>query len=265
MRGFYQKCMMLLVVCILCMISQNVDAAEKEYDFNKKKTITIKAKDTFTKSGSYSWLKYTPSADGYIKIQVSALEEGDADAKGYIALYDSAKTNLFSSKSIYYNTAHTDNAYWHTFTFGLQAKQTYYFRIKAENAVKLTRKFTKTKDKSGDLRSTALEIKKNKYKTGLIPAGISNTDWYVLHLIKKQKIKLYYQAKTSGSFRITVYMGDTQIGTRRIYYTSGEKKITFSQYLTTSKKKVGMDPGTYYIRVERADSMSSGYYKIKWK
>lgn len=261
MRNIAGKCILLLFFCVLCMLPQKSYAADVEWDF--KKNVRITEADSFTSTGSYIWLKYVPKADGYINIQFSDLPESTIHSTGYITLYDSAKTTLLSSKSIFFNTAYSNNAYWNKFTFGLLKDQTYYFRIKADHAVKLTRIFTKTKDQSGDSSSYALEMKRNKYKTGLIAAGASDVDWYRIQLTKQQKLQLYYNVKTNGSYRISVYYDSQLIGSRNVYYTSKPKKLVFS--LKTSTKSVGMKPGTYYVMVERNTVDSSGYYKIKWK
>lgn len=263
MKNIYRKYLFLLLFCVLCMLPQQIYAEDKEIDFNKKKKVAITDTESFTATNSYVWLKYVPKADGYLTIQVTDAENGIANATGYVTLYDSAKTTVLSSKSIFYNTTYRNNAYWNKFSFGLVKDQTYYFRIKADNAVTLTRKFTKTKDKSGDVSGSALELKKNKYKVGMIPAGISDVDWYRIQLTKPQKLQLYYNVKTNGSFRIFIYYGSQLIGTRNIYHTPKARKIIFS--LKTNDKKTGMKTGTYYIRVERNTTDSSGYYKIKWK
>lgn len=261
-RNIFKKCILLLILCFLCMLPQEVSA--KEASFTKNSSVTIAENESYAVSGSYTWIKYKASADGYLTVSASDVVSGTENAKGYIALYDSTKTKLLSTKTIFYNTTYSKNPYWCKFTFGLVKGQTYYLRIKAENAVKLSRSFKKVSDKSGALQSSALTIKKDKSKTGLIPAGISNTDWYRIKLTKKQKIRLYYNAQTSGSFRISIYSGTKCIGSRIVYYTSEQKKLTLCQYQKSTDKTSGMEKGVYYVKIERADAASSGYYKIKW-
>lgn len=267
-RKIYRSCILVAILLVLCMLPQTAfgkETKEKEYDFNKKKAVKITDAQCYTATNKYIWLKYIPKADGYLTVQISNVKSALSDARGYLALYDGAKTNLLSSQTIYYNATHSTNDYWYKFRFGMVANQTYYLRVRAENGVKLTRKFTKTNDKSGALRSNALILKQNKYKTGLIPAGTTNTDWYRIDLTKQQKLRLFYSAKTNGSFQITVYWGNQQIGSRNIYHTKKERRITFYQYIESTKKNEGLKPGTYYIKVERASTDSSGFYKIKWK
>ncbi len=261
-RNLYKQFIVLTVLCFLCMLPQKVSA--KEASFTKNSSVTISESESYAASGSYTWIKYKASADGYLKVQASALEGSTDGAKGYIALYDSTKAKLLSSKTIFYNTTYSSNPYWCKFYFGLSKGQTYYLRIKAENGVKLLRSFQKVSDKSGALQTSALTLKKNTSKTGLIPAGVVNTDWYQIKLTKKQKIRLYYNAKTSGSFKISIYSGTKCIGTRNVYFTSELKKLTLCQYQKSTGKTTGMEKGVYYVKIERTDTTSSGYYKLKW-
>lgn len=258
------RILLLVVCCLLFTVPQQVSAKDKEVNFNK--SITILKKYSYTESGKYVWLKYKPNADGYLTIRAGKPKKKSPDAKGYLALYDSTKNRMLSSKSIFYHTGYGKNPYWNSTTFGMRKDQIYYIRVKAEGAVKFSGKFTKTNDQSGTSMTRALHLKKNKLKKGLIPAGVANEDWYKIKLDKRQTLHLYYSAETKGSFRISLYLGRNKrkIGVRNIYYTAKETKISFNQYNETAKKKTGMDPGDYYIKVERANNISSGYYRIRW-
>ncbi len=202
----YRRYMFFVLVCMVCIVPRIVSAddrvkeKEKEYDFNQNKNVTISNQKSYESSGAYTWLKYKAAADGYLTVRISNPAGAVSHARGYLALYNSTKGTLLSSKSIFYNAAHSQNAYWHTFTFGMREKQEYYIRVRAENAVSISRTFTKTNDKSGALQSKALKLKKNKMKTGLIPAGISNTDWYKIKLTKSQRLRLYYNVKNQRLF-----------------------------------------------------------------
>lgn len=264
MRENYRFVTLFAVMLFLCMIPQEISAADKEYDFNKNKVVTIAEEECYHISGNDTWLKYKPKADGYLSIRASDLENSSVGAKGYLTLYNSTKLTALSSKSIFYNAKYQNNAYWYEVIFGLKKDTTYYIRIRSDNSVKFSCTFTKTVKKAGNSKNNSLNMKKNKWKTGLIPAGISNSDWYKLKLTKKQKLRLYYTAKTRGSFKISIYSSKQLIGNQNVYYTSSQRKVTLYQYMETSKKKTGLSPGTYYIKIERADSTSSGFYKIKW-
>lgn len=247
---------------LLALVPQQVHGADKS--FNKTAAVTLTDKESYSAAKDYVWIKYKPSADGYLTIRASDASAGSSGAKGYLALFDSTKKQILSSKSIYYHTGNTKNPYWFKITFGLRGKQEYYIRVKAQNAVTLSATFQKVNDKSGDLQSTALEIKAKKKKTGLFPAGTTTADWYKLTLKKAQKLHLYYQARTSGSFRISIYAGTRRLAARNIYYTFKQQKLTLYRLQNSTGKKLGMDAGVYYIKVEKADVTSSGYYTLKW-
>ena len=259
----------LAIFFLLFMLPQMAFAAdkekqkEKEYNFNEEKTVVISEEKSYAVSDEYTWLKYKSSADGCLTVQVSDPDGTQGGARGYIALYNSTKSRALSPNTIFYNTAHTAKNIWRTFTFGLSKGQEYYLRIRAENAVQITRKFTKIKDVSGISRAKAKKLNKNKARTGLIPANSSAADWYRIDLAKKQKIGLYYSANTTGSFKMTVFAGKRRLGSRNISYTAGQK-VTIMQSEGQNDKKKGMPPGKYYIKMEQANALASGSYKLKW-
>ncbi len=267
MRKSYKLCMMLLLFGFLCMLPNSIHAADKkkeqEFDFNSNKTVTVSEDKSYAQTEKYTWLKYKAAADGYLTVEVLDPDGAYENAKGYLALYNSSKTSLLSSSSIFYNTANREKSIWYKFTFGMLKGQEYFIRVRSENAVGLTRSFTKVKDVSGPTRIKAAKLKKNKLRTGLIPAGVTNADWYLIELTKKQNLRLYYSAKTNGSFKLSFYMGAKRIASRNIYQTAEQQKLVL-RLKKTSGKQSGMNPGKYYIKIERANSTSSGFYKIKW-
>lgn len=262
MKNKFRSMIFLAAICILVLLPQKALAADMEYNFNKNKSISIAESDSYEASGKYTWLKYKAGSDGYLTVKMSNPENAVSSAKGYIALYNGRKTTPLSSKSIFYNTEYGNRAYWQEISFGLQKGEEYYIRVMAENAVKLSRTFTKVKVKSGKTKAKAVTLKQNKAKKGLMFAGTSSADWYRFQITKSRKLRLYYNAKTRGSFKLSVYFGKQMIMSRTIRNTEAQRKITLA--LEKSGKETGMVPGAYYIKIERADSASSGFYKIKW-
>lgn len=267
MKSRYRIYIMAAVFCVICILPKTVFAADTEYNFNKKKTVSITEKNCYAESGNSTWLEYKPSADGYLTVRMKTPKGAAEFSKGYIALFNSTKRMILSSKTIFYHTVTSDNPYWSRIVFGLKKGQTYYIRVRSENAVNISRKFTKVKDKSGTVQTKALNLKRNKAKTGLIPAGTYNADWYKITLTKKQKIRLYYNAKTSGTnscFKLSVYFGKRLRAVKNMYYTVSEQRFTLCRYDPSTRKTSSLEAGTYYIKIERANSTSSGYYKLKW-
>lgn len=266
MSGKYYRSLLFMLICLIFFFPKTVFAAEteKEYDLNKHNRITITQNESYAASGKYTWLKYVPSADGCLTLQMASPEGSAENATGYIALFNSSKSSRLSSKAIFYNTTHKNNPFWYEFTFGLRKNQTYYVRVRGDNGVTVSQTFQTINDKSGDSKTKAKVLKQNKNRTGFIPAGTSKTCWYKIKLTKQKRLRLFYSAKTSGSFRLTIYRGKQLIGRRNIYYTSGEKKIVLYQYSSAAKKKTGVKKGNYFITIERANTASSGSYKLRW-
>lgn len=237
----------------------------KDRKFGKSGSVTIRDSQTYTATESYTWILYTAKQDGALTISAKDATAAQTGAKGYLALYNSAKSQLLSAKAIYYNTANSGNSVWYKTVFGVQQDQSYYIRVKAQNAVTITASFKKIQDRSGAVRTTATTLKKNKMRTGVLPAGSSQPDWYQVILPKQQKLKLYYQAKTGGAFKLTLYSGTRALASRIIYQTKEQQRLSFGLYETSTNKTVGLNAGTYTVKIEKNDSLSSGYYKLKWK
>ena len=62
---------------------------------------------------------------------------------------------------------------------------------------------------------------------------------------------------------MTVFAGKRRLGSRNISYTAGQK-VTIMQSEGQNDKKKGMPPGKYYIKMEQANALASGSYKLKW-
>ena len=101
----------------------------------------------------------------------------------------------------------------------------------------------------------------------MIPAGGTTPDWYKFTLKKNQKIQLYYNIHTKGSFQISLYSGRRRLA-GKVLSTQGAQKMTIARQKTDTKGKRTthpMEKGTYYIKIEPVNSLSSGYYTLMWK
>lgn len=188
-----------------------------------------------------NYFAFRATSTGYITVQ--------GDGNGRVALCNSSKGAL--SGESYLQKAPT---------YGVKAGVTYYFRvtnsfnwsgtyvIKATNS-KISGKFGKTKKK-------ASTIKKKKTRSGYIEAGSAGkkAKWYKFKVTKKKKVKIAVTTGSNEALKLTIYKGGRKITSETI---SGNKTGTISSIGKWSK-------GTYYIKVQRANSTSSGYYKLKW-
>lgn len=267
----------LVFCCLVFAVPQRVKADDsgtqkveqtiqiKDKSFNKKKNITIKESEIFDqKIQQYVWISYKAKSNGYLTIRTANV--GNTAAYGYLALFNQSKNVALSPRSICYKGNSREDI-WTRNVFGLQKGQTYYIRVKAFTPVTLKSSFKKVKDKSGTLSRYALNLKRNKGTKGLISAGITSPHWYKIKLTKARKITLLYNIQTQGSVRLSFYRGNRMLKSINLF-RQGDQKIVVSVKKTTSKgktKKVPLKKGTYYIRIEPASSITSGYYTLKWK
>lgn len=186
------------------------------------------------------------ASTGYLMVQ------GDNTAKYYkVALCDSSKKALSAGTEYVGDVP----------TYGVTAKKTYYLRVtSASNSsggyiFKATN--TKISEKSGKTKKKAVTIKKKKTKKGTIQAGTAGkqADWYKFKLTGKKKVTISVTTGSNDAMKIIVYKGGKKIMTK-----------TARGNTTGTITSVGKWPkGTYYIKVQRGNAKSSGYYTLKWK
>lgn len=252
-------------LCSLFLFTQSIQA--EDLNFNNSKTVTIKDQESYPSTRQYIWIKYKAPADGYISLKANYASATAKYSFGGWSLYDSSKYIPLSDKNISYNTKQSDSSYWHSSTFGVKKNSIYYLRVKAYNGVKITCSFKKINEKAGAKRLSAVSLKKNKSKTGLVLAGNDIPDWYKVKLSQKSSLNLYFKVRSEGKFRISLYSEAGKGLCYKIFeYTPKEQKISIRlRNLKTGKITSKVDAGTYYIKIERADGTSNGYYTLKWK
>lgn len=243
------------VFMFMGFMPMNISAADM--NFNKAATIVIDGTENV-------WVKYKAPDNGYITITaanvaqeaVPGFEQQETGfAAGVFRLYDSKKKSALTNENIYNTASANSNDY--TITYGVKKNTTYYLRVKPKGAVSVRCKLTKISESSGSKKSKAKSITKNKTVKGIIPAGDKTEDWYKIKITKKQTLHLYYSGKTNEQLRFT--FSGTYLKTTKKYVKRGVTRV----YHIYSTERV--QPGTYYVKVERYNSKSSGYYTLKWK
>lgn len=256
--------------------SEKVNAAN---NFNSASTVTITEENSYAVTGVYTWIKYKAPANGYITVTASsilpenALSSTDTTvtiqdpatglqsivprtyAKGNWRLYDSKKKTALSSNDAF--STDSKQAADITQTYGVKKNTTYYLRVSSNSNLSIKCKFTKISENSGSSKNKAKSIKKNKTVKGIIPAGDKTADWYKITLPKKQVLHIYFSGRTNDKIKIT--FSGTYLKTAKKYIVRGNTK---TQHTYTTERA---QPGKYYIKVERNNSKSSGYYTLKWK
>lgn len=201
-------------------------------------TVLVGQKDAQT-----NYFKIVPSSTGYLTVN----NEGNA---GYydVSLYNSSKKALSGKTWMSYKPV-----------YGVTKGKTYYIRIDSTSNSKDAYSFSTTNkkisEKSGKSKSKAVNVKKNKTIKGTIQAGSSQADWYKLKVTSNKKITINTTINTNDKIKIVVYKGGKQMYSR---VAPNNTKLKIYSLGKVSK-------GTYYVKVQRANKNSSGYYTLKWK
>lgn len=255
--------------------SERVSAA----NFNSTSTVAIPEESSYAVTGVYTWIKYKAPDNGYITVTASpglpknAVSHTDTTvtiqdpatglqstiprtyAQGKWCLYNSKKNTALSSNDTF-RTNSTQSADL-TQTYGVKKNTTYYLRVSSNSNLSIKCKFTKVSESSGSKKSKAKSIKKNKTIKGIIAAGDKTVDWYKIKLPKKQVLHIYFSGRTNDKLKIT--FSGTYLKTAKKYIVRGNTK---TQHTYTTERA---QPGNYYVKVERNNTKSSGYYTLKWK
>lgn len=272
-RNSLQK--IILLVCLVAVLAVCVPSAVLAADksFNKTATVTILEKNSYASTKKYTWIKYKAPGDGYLTITVknkiapqpmAEKESKDQDvseeetkagyASGILKLYDSKKKKALSGNFNYQTSSERSADY--TVTYGVKKNTTYYLRVKLLGSASYKCKFHKISKSSCTSKSKAKEVAANKKMKGVITTGDKTAVWYKIKVSKKQILNLYYSGKTNDKLQFT--FSGTYLKTTKRYVTPESSK----EYHTYSLERV--QPGTYYIKVEPENALSSGYYTIRW-
>lgn len=201
------------------------------------KTIAVGQKDAQT-----NYFKYKATQSGYLKV---------LESEGYdkITLCDSSQKALSGTTYAKYAP-----------TYGVKKDKTYYIKVSAgynsDGGYQMKISNGKISEKSGTKKSRAVTLKKKTTKKGYILAGSSQADWYKFNLTGKKTVKITVKGATNDNLKVAVYKGGKKIGTKTFYYNT--KTLTLTSIGKWSK-------GTYYIKVYRGNSQSSGWYSLYWK
>lgn len=195
---------------------------------------------------NYHYIKYKAPYTGYVTLTPS---EGSA----YVTLCTSKRKAISSEDRLYGSSSSVT-----PLTYGVKKGTTYYFKVKSGyNPFGINFKTTKVSEKSGTSKKKAKTINSNKTAKGTIQANSSTVDWYKFKLTKTKKTNLWFKGHTNGKLKITIYNSkSTEI------YSTTERGSGFGCKIYSIGK---WKKGTYYVKVERANKKSSGYYTLKWK
>lgn len=258
-------------------VPQKAEAAGLALKGSGSSSVTITDDTCSSVTGDATYIKFKSNVTGYISLKFTSASN-ITEAYGYVTFCGGKKKALGKTQELF-DTA-SAKAYLKNRTYGVKKGATYYIKVESVGGVKVSATVKAVKKSAGTKRSNAKTLAKGKTASGVIVAGSSAADWYKIKLTKKQQLKLIYSAKTNGAvasgkyiyysngIKFTLYKSDgkpfvSDYDMANLLNSSG----TGTYYLenTYTKAKSGLNPGTYYIKVERYNNTSSGYYTLKWK
>lgn len=233
-------------------------------------TKTIKDGDCYTNKGKLEtyWIKYKAGKTGYVTLTFKNASKKAKASYGYVTLYDKSKKKALGEKEAWTNNDSYSANY--TRSYGVKKGVTYYFKVQCYYGTKITAKTTAVTKSTANTKAKAKALKKGSTAKGIMIAGDKKEDWYKIDLTAASKVRLTFTGKTNG------YKG----GIRVTFYDKNGKKWTSDAYsdLTLEYTKKSMDislkdkagtkyaipAGKYWVKVQRKNAKSSGYYTLKW-
>jgi len=255
-----------MVFSVLVVVDpKEVKAADKT--LAGEGTVAVDITEEDIKAGA-SYIAFTPAKTGYVTFTMSTV----APTAGYLTLCNAAKAPISSTD--WFRTDQAEAPYYQV-SYGVKAGTPYALKVETGKATNVKAEFVKQNKSKKNSKKKAVTIKAGKVKKGVMIAGEKKADWYKINLTKSKKVKLIFKTKTHGTeknsgIKFSFYKGNGKLFTSdasdcisRYYF--GEGSVTYFMRRAGSSKKLGIPAGTYYVKVERANSNSSGYYELKWK
>lgn len=239
-------------------------------------SVTIKDADCYSGSSLKTYyLKYKAGKTGYVTLTFKNASKIYSNSVGYVTLCNKSKKALGKSAEIW-NTGYSKSGYY-TRSYGVKKGTTYYFKVQCKAGTKINVKTTAVTKSKANSKSKAKTLKKGSTAKGIMIAGENKADWYKIKISSGAKIKLYYTAKTNGDnynngIKFTFYYADGK--PMNFVYDDGSKlQYDWLDPFVTSNDAMfatmiggtvhDAPSGTYYVKVERLNKTSSGYYTLK--
>lgn len=269
--SFMLAAVMVITVFTVLSPEEVQAAANLTFKGTASSTKTIKDSDCYTKAGKLQtyWIKYKAGKTGYVTLTFKNASKSVKGSYGYVTLCNSKKKAL-GEKEPWTNIATYSANY--TRSYGVKKGVTYYFKVQCYYGTKITAKTTAVTKSTANTRAKAKQLKKGTAAKGILIAGDKKADWYKIELPADGKVRVTLTGKTNG------YKG----GIRATFYgTNGKKWGSASEPyvdMTLEYTKISMNidlkgstgtrypipAGKYWVKVERRNAKSSGYYTLKW-
>lgn len=261
---------MVMVLSVFVMMPTEVAAAEKSFKSTGTSSVTLTDDDVWNANAGTvaQYIKFKATNTGYVTIKMQNASALDY-AYGYITFCDSKKKALNSANEKW-DTSY-DKAAYYTRSFGVKKGKTYYVKIESLYGVKVTATFKKVTKSSNSSKAKAKTLKAKTTAKGVIIAGEKSVDWYKIKVSGNKKIQLSYTAKTNGDtdyngIKVTLCTKNGKPYKSSDWVSAWTPSSWYKAFRTNSLtgQQVGVADGTYYIKVERYNKTSSGYYTLKW-
>lgn len=203
-----------------------------------------------------TYVKLKATADGYIKVNLRNAKGDDTSA--YITLCNSNKKTVTNKTWI--DSSSKYNTY---LVYGVKKNKTYYLKVThASGRTVIKYKQTAVSEKSGSSKKKAVTLKSGKTVKGTIGVGDTKSDWYKITVTKSKKIKFYVTGNANGTLKMQIYKSNgRKFGSALTVINGINQKVTLKSTDGNGK----MPAGTYYFRIFRANTKSTGNYSLKWK
>lgn len=279
-KKFYQKALSFVLALAMVVTAFTVAAPEgvqaaaaKSFKGQGKSTVTIKDQDCYNASFSAyktNYIKFKANKTGYVTVTFKGASSVYANPAGYVTFCNSKKKALGESQEAW--STNYSKAWGYTRSYGVKKGQTYYFAVVSNGGIKVTASVTAVAKSSANSKSKAKSLAKGKAAKGVIIAGDNKADWYKIKLTSSAKLKLSVTGKCNGDndkygIKFTFYDTDGKMWTNSSWsYVSPQVPsdgMNISM-VNSSGTKFDISSGTYYVKVERLNKQSSGYYTLKW-
>lgn len=261
-----------MMVSVIGIMPESVSAAEKSIA-SKGGSVAITDAECSYATSEYTWIQYTPKADGYIKLTFAPNSAVVSYPEGTAQLYNKTKSKALSDVFSFFTD--DNRQVFKSDYYGVKKKTTYYIRVTSYGGVNVNIKFVKFKDKSGTKQSKAITLKKGKQTTGVMTAGSNKAHWYKFNMSKPSKLSFFITPFTTGDVSVTLKgpgSNNTISGTVRCrsyqYNYDGSVNVTgnywgrkYTCYESSRLHRTGM----YYVQIKPTTKTGTGYYKISWK
>lgn len=145
------------------------------------------------------------------------------------------------------------------------AQGTYYIKLSngSDSYYSIKYKFTAINDKSGAKKTKAASLKLGTGSKGLILAkdSTSKEDWYKITLNKAQHVTITYTGDVTGDVTLSFYDSENYLF-GKLYIDEYTAKDSAIPYVGNGNSKK-LPKGTYYVKVTKDGSSTSGAYSIK--